>query len=62
MPKLKDLFKLAKNKVFINLEIKDPRVDIVFPKVIKLIEKYNFFDQIALSSFHFGYNNKKAST
>ena len=58
MPRLSDVFELAKNKVFINLEIKDPRIDLVFPKVVELIEKYNFFDQIALSSFHFGYYNK----
>ena len=58
MPKLSDLFKLAKNKVFINLEIKDPRVDKVFPQLIKLIEKYDFFDQITISSYHFDYYNK----
>ena len=58
MPRLSDLFELTKNKVFINLEIKDPRIDKVFPKVIELIEKYDFFDQIALSSFHFGYYDK----
>jgi len=58
MPKLSDAMKLAKNKVFINLELKDPRVDLVFPHVIKLIEEYDFFDQIALSSLHLDYFNK----
>jgi glycerophosphoryl diester phosphodiesterase len=58
MPRLSDLFELAKNKLFINLEIKDPRIDIVFPKLIELIEKYDFFDQISLSSYFFGYYNK----
>ena len=58
IPKLSDLFQLTKNKVFINLEIKDPRIDRVFPKVVGLIEKYNFFNQIVLSSFHFGYYDK----
>jgi len=58
MPKLSDVLRLTKNKVFINLEIKDPRVDLVFPKIMELIEKYNFFDQISLSSYYFGYYNK----
>jgi len=58
MPRLSDLFKLAKDKIFINLEIKDPRVNLVFPKIIELIEKYNFFDQISISSFHHGYYYK----
>ena len=58
MPRLSDLFELAKNKVFINLEIKDSRIDKVFPRIIELIEKYDFFDQISLSSGHFGYYDK----
>ena len=39
MPKLEELIKLAKNKIIINLEIKDPRIDLIFPKITKLIEK-----------------------
>ena len=58
MPKLSEAMKLTKNKIFMNLEIKDPRIDLVFPHIIKLIEKYNFFEQISLSSFHHGYYNK----
>ena len=38
MPKLEELIKLAKNKIIINLEIKDPRIDLIFPKITKLIE------------------------
>ena len=58
MPKLEDIMKLTKNKIFMNLEIKDPRVDIVFPYIIKLIEKYNYFDQISISSFNHNYYKK----
>ena len=58
MPKLENLLKLAKNKIFINLEIKDSRVNLVFPYIIKLIEKYDFFDQITISSFYHKYFNK----
>ncbi len=56
MPKLRQVFDLAKkNKLFINLEIKDPRVNETFPYIIKLIEEYDFFDKISLSSFYHDY-------
>ena len=58
MPKLIDLFKLAKNKIFLNLELKDPRVDLVFPHIMKLIEEYNYFNQITISSFNHDYYKK----
>ena len=58
MPKLSDALKLIKNKIFLNLEIKDPRVDLVFPYIIKEIEKYDFFEQISLSSLYHGYYEK----
>ena len=58
MPKLIDLFKLAKNKIFMNLELKDPRVDLVFPHIMKLIEEYNYFNQITISSFNHDYYKK----
>ena len=56
--KLRDLFRLAKNKIFLNLEIKDPRIDIVFPLIIDLIEEFDLFDQISLSSFRHEYYYK----
>ena len=58
VPKLRDAMKLTKNKIFIDLEIKDPRVDLVFPKVMELIEEFDFFDQISLCSFHYKYYDK----
>ena len=58
MPKLEDVMKLTKNKIYMNLDIKDPRVDLVFPYITNLIEKYNYFDQISLSSFNHGYYSK----
>ena len=58
MPKLRDIMKLAKNKIFMNLEIKDPRIDYVFPYIVNLIEEYDFFNQITLSSFHHQYYEK----
>ena len=58
MPTLKDVFILTKNKIFLNLEIKDPRVELFWPHLIKLIEKYEYYNQISLSSFFFEYYNK----
>lgn len=58
MPTLKDVMELTKNKIFLNLEIKDPRIDLIWPFLEELIEKYKYYDQIALSSFFFDYYNK----
>lgn len=58
MPTLKDVFLLTKNKIYLNLEIKDPRIDILWPILVELIEKYNYYNQISLSSFFFDYYNK----
>ena len=55
MPRLIDVLELTKKKIFMNLEIKDPRADLVFPYIIQLIEEYNYFDQFAISSFHYEY-------
>ena len=58
MPRLIDVMELTKNKIFMNLEIKDPRADLVFPYIVELIEEYDYFDQISLSSFHHEYYDK----
>lgn len=56
MPSLEELFIYAKEtKLFINLEIKDKRRELVFPVLIRLIEYYDMFDKIELSSFHHEY-------
>ena len=58
MPTLRELFRLSKNRILLNLEIKDPRVDILWPHLVKLIEKFNCADQISISSFFYDYYNK----
>ena len=58
MPKLIDVFKLTKNIIFMNLELKGPRVELVFPHIMKLIEEYNYFNQITISSFNHEYYKK----
>ena len=58
MPRLDEIMQLTKNKIFMNLEIKDFRADLVFPQVVNLIEKYDYFDQISISSFHHRYYGK----
>ena len=55
MPRLDETFELIKGKIFINLEIKDPRANLTFPVIISYIEKYDMFDQLAISSFHHEY-------
>ena len=69
MPTLEEVFKLSKDKLFINIEIKDGRSDRLFRILIDLIKKYDMFEQISISSFHHKYaklvqefnqnNNKK---
>jgi len=58
MPLLEEVFKMCKNKIFLNIEIKDNRYDIVFNEIIKLLEKYDMFNQIQISSFHHYYYYK----
>ena len=58
MPRLRDLMEIAKNKIFIDLEIKDQRFDLVFPQIIKLIEEFNFYDQISICSPFYVYYDK----
>ena len=58
IPSLEDIFKLCKNNIFINIEIKDKRIDEVFNVLIKLIEDYDMNDQIQISSFHYDYYDK----
>ena len=60
MPRLRDMMEITKDKIFMNLEIKDPRYDLVFEQVVSLIEEFDYFDQVAISSFHHGYYDKVA--
>ena len=55
MPTLDEAMKLTKNKIFLNLEIKDNRINLIFPEIIKLIEKNQYFGQISISSFNHEY-------
>ena len=41
--------------MFINIELKDDRLQLTFDKVIEVVEKYNMIEQIAFSSFKHGY-------
>ena len=58
MPTLDEAMKLTKNKIFLNLEIKDDRVNLIFPEIIKIIEKNQYYDQISISSFFHDYYEK----
>lgn len=53
IPTLEDVFKLCKGKIFINIEIKDPDPNSIYP-ILELINKHDMSTQIAISSFfHF---------
>jgi len=58
IPSLEEVLNLCIDKIFINIEIKDDRYDLVFDTVIKLIEKYDMNEQIQFSSFHHKYYDK----
>jgi len=58
IPSLEDVFKLCKNKIFLNLEIKDANIKETFQEVYKLILKYNMQNEIAISSFHHSYHEE----
>lgn len=51
VPTFNDVLDLCKNKIFINVELKDPNINETFTEVIKLIEEKKMINQIAISSF-----------
>lgn len=55
IPKLEDVFKLCKNKIFLNLEIKDADCQKAFKAVFNLILDYEMQNQVAISSFNHRY-------
>ena len=55
VPTFNEVLDLCKNKIFINVEIKDPNIYDSFKEVIKLIEEKKMINQIAISSFHHDY-------
>ena len=56
--KLDDFMKYAKDKFFIDLEIKDKNPEKNWPIIENLIEKNKFYDQISISSFNHAYFEK----
>lgn len=55
IPTLEEVFQLCKNKMFINIEMKDPKIQESFSTVIRLVERYEMHNQIDFSSFKHGY-------
>lgn len=55
IPTLEQVLELAKDKTFVNIELKDPEIELTFKKVMELVEKYNMIDEIAISSFKHAY-------
>jgi len=57
IPKFEEVLDLCKDKIFINIEMKDPNINETFAKVIELLEKKDMIKQIDISSFHHEYHN-----
>ena len=55
IPTLEEVLDLCKDKIFLNIEIKDSQIEETFNIVVKLIEKRKMFNQIDISSFVHGY-------
>ena len=55
IPSLKEVLDLCKNKIFINIELKDTNINETFNQVINLIEEKKMINQIAISSFNIEY-------
>jgi glycerophosphoryl diester phosphodiesterase len=51
IPTLNEVLDLCKNKIFVNIELKDPNIKETFNRVIKLIERKKMINQIALNSY-----------
>ena len=51
IPTLKEVFELCKEKIFINIEMKDLKVKETLREVLKMIKDFGMEDQICLSSF-----------
>ena len=56
IPTLQKVLELCKNKIFINIKLKDPKCNLTFNIVTKIIEKNNMFNQVSLSSLNHNYN------
>ena len=55
IPTLEEVLDLCKDKIFLNIELKDTNIEETFNIVVKLIEEKKMFNQIDISSFVHGY-------
>jgi glycerophosphoryl diester phosphodiesterase len=55
IPTLEEVLDLCKDKIFLNIELKDGQIEETFNIVVKLIEERNMLDQIDISSFRHEY-------
>ena len=57
VPLLEEIFEITKDKIFLNLEIKDDNLEI-WDYIQDLIEKYEYYDQISICGFNHAYYEK----
>ena len=58
MPSLEDVFNFCKDKVFMNVEIKDKNFKETTDLLVDLIKKHKNENQLCISSFHHEYNKE----
>ena len=57
VPLLEEILEITKDKIFLNLEIKDDNEEI-WDYIQDLIEKYEYYDQISICGFNHAYYEK----
>ena len=58
IPLLDEIMAITKDKIFMNLELKDDNIDDMWEKITELIEKHEYYNQISISSFKYRYYQK----
>jgi len=57
IPNLKQVLELCKDKIFVNIEIKDRSYGTCLSIVVEMVDSYEMREQICISSFHHEYSN-----
>jgi len=58
VPSLEEVIELCKDKVFLNIELKDPQIEKTMNAVLSIIDRFRIRHQIAISSFKHEYFNE----
>ena len=56
IPSLREVLELCKDKIFINIEIKDKSYETCLSIIVEMVDNYEMREQICISSFHHEYS------